>query len=223
MGPIRAVGQAYGRMFNFSGRARRAEYWWFYLWMILLFIGAFSVLGLYGETLMAANPELVAALQDADRSEAAMLELFRQYGLIGSVGYLLIFGIPYLSLTIRRLHDTDRSGWNIFMPMLVAIVSALVGGFAMAGAGSEQNAVLIAVLINVPPLIASIVFLVWMCSAGTNGNNRFGPDPIGPRTPDHPAFAQAAAPEAQAEMAEVRKQEAQDYYRTHVLPSIQRS
>jgi uncharacterized membrane protein YhaH (DUF805 family) len=36
MGMFAAVGSVYANMFNFSGRARRAEYWWFFLFWIIL-------------------------------------------------------------------------------------------------------------------------------------------------------------------------------------------
>ena len=34
-------------------------------------------------------------------------------------------------------------------------------------------------LIGLIPLIGAIVLLVWFCSRGTTGSNRFGPDPLG--------------------------------------------
>jgi uncharacterized membrane protein YhaH (DUF805 family) len=36
MGMFAAVGSVYANMFNFSGRARRAEFWWFYLFCIIV-------------------------------------------------------------------------------------------------------------------------------------------------------------------------------------------
>jgi hypothetical protein len=36
MGMFAAVGSVYANMFNFSGRARRAEYWWYFLFVIIM-------------------------------------------------------------------------------------------------------------------------------------------------------------------------------------------
>jgi uncharacterized membrane protein YhaH (DUF805 family) len=54
--------------------------------------------------------------------------------------------LPGLAVTIRRLHDLDRSGWWVLLALI--------------------------------PLIGAIVLLVWFCSRGTEGSNRFGPDPL---------------------------------------------
>ena len=56
--------------------------------------------------------------------------------------------LPAISVLVRRLHDTDRSGWWL----LIALV----------------------------PLIGAIVLLVFFVSDGTNGPNKFGPDPKNP-------------------------------------------
>ena len=59
---------------------------------------------------------------------------------------LLAFIIPMLAVSIRRLHDLDKSGWWLLL------------GF-------------------VP--IAGLILLYWYCLKGTEGDNRFGPDPLG--------------------------------------------
>ena len=55
--------------------------------------------------------------------------------------------LPNLAVAIRRLHDTDRSGWWV--------------------------------LINIVPLIGFIVYLVFVCSDSTPGDNQYGPSPKG--------------------------------------------
>ena len=55
--------------------------------------------------------------------------------------------LPSLAVGVRRLHDTDRSGWWL----LIAFI----------------------------PLIGAIVLLVFFCTRGTPGPNRFGNDPLG--------------------------------------------
>ncbi|GAB5521357.1 MAG: DUF805 domain-containing protein [Rhodothermales bacterium] len=70
---------------DFSGRARRSEYWFFTLFHMLLLIGC---------VLMA----LVSDLSE----EATIL-------FVGA--YLLLMFLPSWSVAVRRLHDTGRSGW----------------------------------------------------------------------------------------------------------------
>jgi len=75
---------------NFSGRARRAEYWWFYLFTIVTMVVLF-VLG-------------AAILGDAG--------IF-----LAIIGILALF-VPSLAVTVRRLHDTGKSGWYYFVSLI---------------------------------------------------------------------------------------------------------
>ena len=80
---------------EFSGRARRKEYWMFTLFNILAMIAAGVVDGIIGT--------------------AGTI-----YGLYGLAALL-----PGLAVSVRRLHDTDRSGWWIliaFIPVVGAII-----------------------------------------------------------------------------------------------------
>ena len=80
---------------DFEGRARRMEYWMFVL------INLFIILGL------------------------GLLEaLIGTGGVIGSL-YSLAILIPSIAVSVRRLHDTGRSGWWIligFIPVIGTLV-----------------------------------------------------------------------------------------------------
>jgi uncharacterized membrane protein YhaH (DUF805 family) len=83
----------------FSGRAQRKEYWWFVLVNCIIVL----VLGL-----------LIDAGADQGM-QRRLEELALLYG--------LAIVVPFLAATIRRLHDTNHSGWWL----LAAIVLPLVG------------------------------------------------------------------------------------------------
>lgn len=107
MGFLRAVVSAYANIVNFSGRATRAEYWYYYLFVTLL---SFSVVGVI---LFAMPPEALVTLET---------EMTRPVYVLGS---FVVFTLPGWSLLIRRLHDIDRSGfwWLIaFVPLVGALV-----------------------------------------------------------------------------------------------------
>jgi len=79
----------------FDGRARRKEYWMFFLFNIIISI----VLGVI----------------------EAMIGTF---GILGGL-YMLAILVPAIGVTVRRLHDTDRSGWWIlvgFVPVIGGII-----------------------------------------------------------------------------------------------------
>lgn len=85
----------------FSGRARRKEYWFFFLFTIL------------ASLILAIVDNLIGTFDQR-----------QGIGLLGGI-YSLAVLIPSLAVTVRRLHDTDRSGWWIliaFLPLIGAIV-----------------------------------------------------------------------------------------------------
>ena len=97
------------RYADFSGRSRRREYWMFVLLNILIsaFVGLTFLVGYY-----------------ADMSQTEMdIYLMPILVLAGVLG--LAFIVPGVAVTIRRLHDTDRSGWNLLWG-LVPLIGALM-------------------------------------------------------------------------------------------------
>ena len=81
---------------NFSGRARRKEFWYFALVQFGLII--------------------IACILDSI--------IFKKPSVFYIITALALF-IPYLAVLVRRLHDTGRSGWWYFI-CLVAIVGAIL-------------------------------------------------------------------------------------------------
>ena len=82
---------------TFSGRARRKEYWIFFLISALISI----VLTLLDILLGTYSVEYEA-------------------GLFSGLYSLLIL-IPSIAVVVRRLHDTDRSGWWILISLIPLI------------------------------------------------------------------------------------------------------
>ena len=119
MGFMDAVRTCLSKFTTISGRARRAEFWWFTLFAVIL-------------GLIATGLDIMLGMGSS----------FGLFNIIVSLGLLL----PNFCVTVRRLHDQDRSGWWI----LVALV----------------------------PAIGAIILLVFMILRGTEGDNRFGPDPL---------------------------------------------
>lgn len=90
---------------------------------------------------------------------------------------LLIF-LPNISLTVRRLHDTGRSGWWLLAPFFPAFVSA----FILVVAGEQAGALVAGVGVFVG-LGTIVTLLVWFCRASSPGDNRYGPNPLGREVP----------------------------------------
>ena len=85
----------------FSGRSRRKEYWYFVLFVVIISI----VLGMI-DSLMGTY----------HRSTGA--------GLLSSIFSLAVL-IPSIAVSVRRLHDIDRTGWWVLIS-LVPLVGWIV-------------------------------------------------------------------------------------------------
>jgi uncharacterized membrane protein YhaH (DUF805 family) len=90
------------RYAEFTGRSRRKEYWMYTLYNIVIY----TVLYLAGFiTLMRSSIYMVF------------------FGM--AFIYALAVLVPSLAVAVRRLHDTDKSGWFIFIS-LVPIVGGII-------------------------------------------------------------------------------------------------
>ena len=80
---------------DFRGRARRKEYWMFFLFMYL--IGCILGMG-----------------------DAYLMKIFDCPPLIFLLYFSAMF-IPMLAVTVRRLHDINKSGWFLFIVLIPCI------------------------------------------------------------------------------------------------------
>jgi uncharacterized membrane protein YhaH (DUF805 family) len=104
---------------NFNGRARRKEYWMYTLIFTVLLIALmtimFSVLSFSDETGIETGPSVYLTV-------------------ILVIVFLFAHFIPSIALTVRRLHDTGKSGWwylIVFVPYLgnfVIFIFTLIDG-----------------------------------------------------------------------------------------------
>lgn len=114
----------------FSGRARRTEYWMFVLCNVIVM----QLLGMV-DKLIGGDKEFISGI------------------------YSLAVLLPSLAVAVRRLHDTDRSGWWLLL-VLVPIIGILVPTIG-----------------TLVPIIGTLVLIYFMVCNGQQGPNRFGDDP----------------------------------------------
>lgn len=93
---------------NFSGRARRSEYWYFTLFNFLtgVLLGVLMILLIVFDK--DDSPGVIGAF------------LYFVYMI-----YSLAIVIPTLAVAVRRLHDIGKSGWNLlwgFLPLVGSIL-----------------------------------------------------------------------------------------------------
>jgi len=152
-----ALRVCFSKYADFSGRASRSEYWFFILFCILVRFGANVINGIViGRTGMGG------------------------LNIISAIAALAL-ALPQLSAQVRRLHDTGRSGFWV-LGFVLYVFGAIVAFFSLFGlrpnAGGTASLVLVALILIGAGYAIALVALTAL--KGTQGENRYGPDPLGP-------------------------------------------
>lgn len=169
-------------VFNYSGRARRAEFGWFHLTNALLqmgiTIGAFILI--FGSAFASIGMGI---------NEKAV---FASVGIGVLVLYVLVFCYQFfiflvnLSITTRRLHDLGWSGWwqlvFFLAPLFVAIPMISIifeqQQMAMQGIEPDLSSSMLVILLSIVLTIAELViFCILLFKEGQIGANKYGEDP----------------------------------------------
>lgn len=152
------------RYFEFSGRSSRSEFWFFVLITFVIMV------------------------------IATIIDRF----VLGSEGMGIVYGlawlahlIPGIAVSVRRLHDIDRTGlWVLLFwlaPIIVTLVGiALFGGSMFMMLSGDQAGMAAGVatmgasflLIGIVDLVIVIIAIVFYVTAGTPGPNTYGPPPV---------------------------------------------
>lgn len=155
------------RYAEFGGRSRRMEFWMFAVLQFLIglvFVALFILLG--GGLMALAGSDPTSALA----AGGAVIGLAILYILVS-----LVLLIPALAVAVRRLHDSNRSGWWLWLfwgPYLLSLLTSTAESSVLAG------------LLGLALMAGSIVLLVFYFLDGTPGPNRYGEDPKGRGTAD---------------------------------------
>jgi uncharacterized membrane protein YhaH (DUF805 family) len=98
------------RYAKFDGRAGRAEFWWFVLAQVIVYV-ALAILG-------------------------GIADVFTILYFLYAIGTF----IPSLAVAVRRLHDTDKSGWFILLGLIPLIgFIILIVFYAMEGTNGPNQ------------------------------------------------------------------------------------
>lgn len=112
-----AVVSVFNNYVNTDGRARRSEYWYFYL---------FSIVSIYGLIILGVILSSVAEVLLPICSAAS--------------GLLCIATIiPSITVGVRRMHDVDKSGWYLLIPVYSLILLFTEGTRGNNSYGSDPK------------------------------------------------------------------------------------
>ena len=124
-----SVTKCFRNYVTFSGRASQSEYWWF-----ILFVLVGSVIATIIEVAVLGQPVVY-------ETTSTSFSVSTHGGPLSGLFSLLTL-LPGISVFVRRMHDTGRSGWWFWLGLI--------------------------------PLIGWIFLLVWLCTRGTAGANKYG-------------------------------------------------
>ena len=158
---------------DFSGRARRKEYWWFML--INFIIGFALMLGLMIPMVKMGFNAAASGAEDIDEMEVMLTIMKNPFMYIYIIYYFAVL-IPSIAVTVRRLHDIGKSGyWAIFI-----YGSALLSYVAQLFQITSSVAF---ILFGLASFVIIIISLVWMFTNSDFDSNQYGPNPKGEGNP----------------------------------------
>lgn len=114
-----AVKNGFQKTFVFQGRATRAEYWWWALFIWLVILPLITIPGVLSSTF-----------------NVAPIVTDKFYFLLGL--WFVIIIVPTISLSVRRLHDIGRSAWYLLVDM-IPYVGNFIFGIMMCIPSDEDN------------------------------------------------------------------------------------
>src|SRR5438128_3993965 len=121
----------YKRMFDFSGRSRPLEYWlYLLLYMVQIAIAMFIDVQFLG----------VEFTSYSDFGDGAFSGGFNASLGIASIVVLVINLLPSIAVSVRRAHDSDKSGWWILMPIYNFLLMCFPGTPGPNRFGSDPKA-----------------------------------------------------------------------------------
>ena len=142
---IEAIKKGFTNCFDFQSRATRSELWYYYLFAELLTLVAIMVDGLLGLSVRSFT-----ILIDSQTIEFNI-------GPILIISFFLTV-IPLTALRIRRLHDTNRSGYWYLAFILVYIISFFYDRLSLI------------------VFFGYINLVIFWCIKSDNGQNKYGPE-----------------------------------------------
>ncbi len=104
----------------FRGRAPRSEFWWFWVFTILVEVAA----AIIGVMLFTSSVSEHAVVMGPGMSSMSAWYVYAAPNWLSGVTHLLLI-LPSFAVAVRRLHDVGRSGWwllIVFLPFIGFLV-----------------------------------------------------------------------------------------------------
>ncbi len=101
-----AISTCFSKYATFSGRASRSEFWWFYLFNVLVVSVPYAI----GLSFLANSAS------SSNYDDPSDIVGFVMMGIVGVIGLVLL--LPNLAVAARRLHDRSQSAWLLLLNLV---------------------------------------------------------------------------------------------------------
>ena len=170
---VRCITKKYS---DFSGRARRKEWWSYILFQLLIFIVPVVLFVATSVGEMMSDPDTMQYMSQNPDDEEYIYSLMSEnvyFWAMMIVGLLLF--VPWLAVTCRRFHDVGLSTGLFWVVGGLTILNNVVALLVMIEPGVVPHAV--TSISKILSYLTGLVVLVVAFIPGKTGPNAYGPDP----------------------------------------------
>ncbi len=165
---VESIKTCFKKYATFSGRASRSEFLW---WSLFWFVFLLNILAPFLSSIVYGIIELSNASHNLPTNNG-----YRAILLNISI---LITLLPLISVSIRRLHDINHSGWWLAVPLCAFFSYSIELWLDNLRINIDIHAQTVFItIITLFVILYLIILLIFFCKKGTNGNNRFGKDSL---------------------------------------------
>lgn len=186
IGFVEATKRGLKNMFNFSGRARRSEFWWFFApWSVIITL-------LLAQACLQIVEHFFIPITDG-MSEADYVMMMAQNASYQFLGLFVLIGVVmglFLASIVRRLHDVNIGGWPLYAVFgcycVLLVIDCIAYSYSPEAVyplysedGLPVNAtwyVIVALLLLVLPILYAISLLICLFD-GRKESNKYGDSP----------------------------------------------
>ena len=170
---VRCITKKYS---DFSGRARRKEWWSYILFQLLIFIVPVVLFVATSVGEMISDPDTMQYMSQNPDDEEYIYSLMSgnvYFWAMMIVGLLLF--VPWLAVTCRRFHDVGLSTGLFWVVGGLTILNNVIALLVMIEPGVVPHAV--TSICKILSYLTGLVVLVVAFIPGKTGPNAYGPDP----------------------------------------------
>ena len=170
---VRCITKKYS---DFSGRARRKEWWSYILFQLLIFIVPVVLFVATSVGEMMSDPDTMQYMSQNPDDEEYIYSLMSgnvYFWAMMIVGLLLF--VPWLAVTCRRFHDVGLSTGLFWVVGGLSVLSTIISLLMVIAPGVIPQA--LTGIVSFLSMLAGLAMLVVAFIPGKTGPNAYGPDP----------------------------------------------